>query len=105
MYYHGVGVEQNDAMALEYFQLAIRAPLAYQPHSLRLTSSYLAESYNNLGIIYQDGLGTKRDTKKAIAMYRKAAKFGSGNARVNLRTVYSRGSSSKRIDLLKPDYK
>lgn len=104
MYYHGVGVKQNDSLALDYFQLAIRAPLAYQPHSLLLTSGYLAESYNNLGIMYQKGFGTRRDTKKAIAMFRKGAKFGSSNARVNLRTVYSQGANSKRKALLKPDY-
>jgi len=37
-------------------------------------------------------------------MFRKSAKFGSSNARVNLRTVYSRGSDSKRKALVKPDY-
>ena len=104
MYYHGIGVIQNDAQAFDYFELATRAPLAYQPHSLRLTSDYLAESYNNLGIMFEAGLGTRKNVKNAIAMYRQGAKFGSDNARKNLKTVYSRGTGNTRRPLLEPDF-
>jgi curved DNA-binding protein CbpA len=104
MYYIGVGVEQNDLLALDYFELATRTPLAFQPHSLQLTTEFLAESYNNLGIMYQGGYGTKRNAKKALEMYLKAVEFGSNNAQRNLGTIYSQGVNSERRTLTSPDY-
>ena len=44
-------------LAFDYFNRATRAPLAFQPHSLELTTRFLAESYRNLGLMYQAGLG------------------------------------------------
>jgi curved DNA-binding protein CbpA len=104
MHYAGVGVEQNDLLAIDYFELATRTPLAFQPHSLKLTTQYLAESYNNLGIMYQGGYGAKRNTKKASEMYRKAIEFGSKNAQKNLRRVYTLSSNTKRRSLSSPAY-
>jgi len=105
MYYSGEGVKQNDLMALEYFELASQAPLAFQPHNLKLTTEYLAESYNNLGIIYQEGYGTKQDMKIAFDMYSKAAEFGSKNAKINLQTMRTRRTDTARKELAKPVYK
>lgn len=104
MHYVGVGVEQNDLLALDYFELATRTPLAFQPHSLQLTTEFLAESYNNLGIMYQDGYGTKRNTEKALQMYRKAVEFGSNNAQRNLGTIYAQNISNQRRTLTNPGY-
>ena len=104
MHYIGKGVNQNDLLALEYFELAIRAPLAFQPHSLNLTTVYLAESYNNLGIMYQNGYGTEKNLKMASDMYRKGAEFGSKNARLNLAAVYTQGADTDRKRLAKPNY-
>lgn len=101
MYYHGVGVKQNDLLAVKYFELATNSPLAYRPHGLSLTSWYLAESYNNLGIIYQYGYGTKQDVKMAIKMYKEGEKFGSINAKANLGTVYSEAINITRKPLVK----
>jgi curved DNA-binding protein CbpA len=103
MHYAGVGVEQNDLLALDYFKLATRTPLAFQPHSLQLTTEFLAESYNNLGIMYQGGYGTKRNTKKALEMYRKAVEFGSKNAQRNLGAIYTQSANSERRPLANPD--
>ncbi|MCP4492547.1 MAG: DnaJ domain-containing protein [Gammaproteobacteria bacterium] len=80
MYFMGKGVSKDNVLAFEYFQHATRAPLAFQPHSLELTTKFLAESYSSLGIMYQAGLGTQKDIKQAQDMYRQAAEFGSENA-------------------------
>jgi hypothetical protein len=104
MHYSGEGVEQSDVLALEYFEMASRAPLAFQPHSLALTTEYLAEAYNNLGIMYQSGYGTGKDLKTAIKMYRKGAEFGSENAKRNLLKVNEKVANGVRKRLLNPDY-
>ena len=104
MYYVGVGVKQNDLAAIDYFDLATRTSLAFQPHSLQLTTEFLAEAYNNLGIMYQGGYGTQKNPRKAEQMYRKAIEFGSENARQNLLTAYSKNVGSKRRPLVKPTY-
>jgi len=104
LYYSGEVVEQNDALALEFFERAINAPLAFQPHSLRLTTEYLAESYNNLGIMYQRGYGTRKNQNKARDMFRRGAEFGSGNARLNLANFSKSGAGSGRKRLLAPAY-
>ncbi len=80
MYFMGEGVSQDQTLAFEYFQHATKAPLAFQPHSLELTTRFLAASYNSLGIMYQAGLGTQKDIKQARDMYRRAEEFGSENA-------------------------
>ncbi|MCP3687832.1 MAG: DnaJ domain-containing protein [Gammaproteobacteria bacterium] len=95
MYFMGDGVSQDQVLAFEYFQFATKAPLAFQPHSLELTTRFLAESYNSLGIMYQTGLGTQKDTKQARNMYRRAAEFGAEKA-------YSR--STNRASPVYPDY-
>jgi TPR repeat protein len=105
MHYVGVGVQQSDVQALEYFHLATRKSLAFQPHSLQITTEFLAESYNSLGIMYQSGYGTKRNTKTASEMYRKAVEFGSKSAQRNLASVYSRSADSQRRPLANPSYK
>jgi len=105
MHYVGTGVQQSDVQAKEYFELATRTPLAFQPHSLQITTEFLAESYNSLGIMYQSGYGTKRNTKTASEMYRKAVEFGSRSAQRNLATVYSRNAESERRPLANPIYK
>ena len=102
MYYSGLGVEQDDSLAFQYFQLAVKAPLAYQPHNLNLASGYLAEAYNNLGIMYQNGYGTKQNLQTALSMYRKAVEFGSDHAKLNIKTVISRASEVKRRALVRP---
>ena len=104
MYYTGEGVEQNDLQARDYFELATRAPLAFQPHKLQLATRFLAESYNNLGIMYQAGYGTRKNLKLAAQMYNKAVDFGSENAKLNLRNLRSSSAIKERKRLQEPDY-
>ena len=104
LYYSGEGVEQSDVLALEYFERAINAPLAFQPHSLQLTTQYLAESYNNLGVMYQGGYGTRKNSNKARDMFMRGVEFGSGNAKLNLASFNKSGVGSDRKRLLAPTY-
>ena len=105
MYYSGMGAQQNDLLAFDYFRQAANAPLAFQPHSLDITTRFLAESYNNLGIMYQAGIGTRQDSQKAGQMYRRAMEFGSASASRNLESLYQSGADARRKALAIPDYR
>ncbi|MEM7562149.1 MAG: DnaJ domain-containing protein [Pseudomonadota bacterium] len=104
MYYTGTGVDQNDILAIENFERATRAPLAFQPHSLQQTTQFLAESYNSLGIMYQAGLGTRKDLSKARQMFKKGEKFGSKRATENLAAFNKNSNTRQRSALLEPRY-
>ena len=104
MYYSGEGVRQSDALALESFQRAVNAPLAFQPHSLELTTKFLAEAYNGLGVMYQYGYGTVKNLPKAREMYLQGEGFGSANASRNLKLLYSSAAANQRIRLAEPVY-
>jgi TPR repeat protein len=51
-----------------------------------------AKAQNNLGIIYEKGLGVEDDTKKAIEWYGKAAEQGDTDALCNLGLIYAKGA-------------
>lgn len=104
MYYSGEGVTQSDPQALENFHRAVQAPLAHQPHSLELTTRFLGESYNGLGVMYQFGYGTKKNLQKAREMYSRATEFGSANATRNLGHLFSPAAGNERIRLARPSY-
>ena len=104
LYYNGIGVARDDGLALHYFRQAIRAPLAFQPHSLDITTRFLAESYTNLGILHQAGLGTVRDLQMADRMYRRALEFGSASAGAHLKTLYQATSHNERKIMIAPEY-
>ena len=105
MYYNGEGAAQNDRLAFDYFHHATRAPLAFQPHNLEITTRYLAEAYNNLGLMFLGGLGTHRDVREAEKMFRRGIEFGSGSARRNLALLRQSNSSGGRKTLAYPDYR
>ena len=104
MYYSGEGVRQSDVLALENFQRAVNAPLAFQPHSLELTTKFLAEAYNGLGVMYQYGYGTGKNLPKAREMYLRGEEFGSANASRNLKLLYSSAVANQRSRLAEPVY-
>jgi len=105
LHFTGKGAAQDPGLAFDYFSRATRSPLAFQPHSLELTTRFLAESYRNLGIMYQVGLGTDRNLKRARAMYRKAIEFGSSSAQRNLDKAYDSDSNVVAVVLAFPDYR
>ena len=61
-YFVGRGVEQSDALAVEWFWAA-----AAVGH---------AQAQFNIGIAYQQGLGVEQDNFTAVAWFRKAALKG-----------------------------
>ena len=105
LHFTGRGAKQDPDLAFDYFHRATRSPLAFQPHSLVLTTRFLAESYRNLGLMYQAGLGTDRNLTQARAMYRKAIEFGSASAKQNLDGVSTSVSNAVAVDLVFPDYR
>lgn len=46
------------------------------------------EAINNLGILYQKGIGVEQDVEKAQSLYLRAANLGFTNAQVNLGNLY-----------------
>ncbi len=105
LHFTGKGAVRDPDLAFDYFSRATRAPLAFQPHSLELTTRFLAEAYRNLGIMYQAGLGTHRNLKQAKAMYRKAIEFGSNRAKGQLGKVYNSDANTLALDLVFPEYR
>jgi curved DNA-binding protein CbpA/TPR repeat protein len=105
MYYSGEGAAQNDKLAFDYFRRATQAPLAFQPHGLDITTRFLAESYNSLGIMYQGGIGTSRNLQEADRMFRRALEFGSASARKNLEMLYQTKTRSGRMPLAYPEFR
>ncbi len=105
MYYTGEGAGQSDRLAFDNFVRATEAPLAFQPHKLELTTRFLGESYNNLGLMYQYGLGTRKNLRRAAEMYRRAVEFGSAGARRNLDRVEWPVSGADRREIAFPDYR
>lgn len=77
MYFHGKGVEKNQAAAFELFKYA-----ANKGHS---------NSQNNLGFMFEEGLGTKKDLKQAMAWYQKAADYKNGAGTCNLANMIEHG--------------
>jgi hypothetical protein len=51
-----------------------------------------ADAQNNLGWLYEQGSGVKRDFKEAMKWYRSAAEQGSARAEYSLGVLYQRGS-------------
>lgn len=113
MYLHGVGVEQNDAEAANWFRKAAQQGLVDAEVSLGwmyqggrgVEQDYgqaadwyrkgVARGYDlaqvNLGWMYANGLGMQADAAKAVELYRLAAVQGLGNAQVSLGWMYLLG--------------
>lgn len=50
-----------------------------------------AQAQNNLGVMYDNGLGVPQDYKEAVFWYRKAAEQGDEQAQFNLGAMYDLG--------------
>jgi len=57
----------------------------------RLAESGVASAQNNLGMIYDDGVGVPQDDAEAVKWYRRAAEQGNVSAQNNLGVMYSTG--------------
>ena len=105
MYYSGEGLPQNDKIAFDYFRRATRAPLAFQPHGLEITTRFLAEAYNSLGLMYQGGIGTPRNLQEAERMFRQGIEFGATSASNNLEMLYQPKTGPGRKRPAYPEYR
>jgi hypothetical protein len=109
MLYGGRGVEARPAEALHWFQRA--ADQDHLPAALRLADIHEkegrpgaafalirqfaerghAEAQNNLGVMLENGIGTRTDLEAARTSYRQAADQGLDEAHLNLARVYRDG--------------
>ncbi len=55
-----------------------------------------AESINQLGVIYKDGIDTAVDYTKALSLFKQAANLGSNSAEFNLGIMYFKGQGVKQ---------
>ena len=78
MFYHGVGVKQDDIQALKWFKKA-----ANQSHS---------RAQYNLGTMYENGKGVKQDYNQAIKWWCVASEQGHYGAEYNLAMMFYRGT-------------
>lgn len=56
------------------------------------------EFLNNLGIIYNDGIGVERDMQKAVLYFERAVALDDDLARSNLADIYRKGIGGVPID-------
>lgn len=60
-----------------------------------------AETLNNLGIIFSDGVGAEVDMQRAIKYLSKAAELGDDLAKSNLADIYRKGTNGVPRDYVK----
>ena len=60
-----------------------------------------AETLNNLGIIFSDGVGAEVDMQRAIKYFSKAAELGDDLAKSNLADIYRKGTNGVPRDYVK----
>ena len=80
MYLYGTnGVKQDYQKAFHYYSLAAQQedPIAT----------------NNLGSLYFNGIGTEKDTKKALLLFERASDLGNDNASLNLGFIFLTGGA------------
>ena len=66
LYYDGLGVEQDYAKVMEWYEKAAELNDAY--------------AMNEIGYMYQEGLGVEQDYAKALEWFEKAAEAGNEDA-------------------------
>ena len=84
MYRHGLGVKQNDALAIEWYRKA-----AEGGH---------VRAQNSLGIMYRFGLGVSKDSTEAAKWLKAAAEQGDAKGQENVGMLYLDGVGVKKSD-------
>ncbi|WP_054600519.1 tetratricopeptide repeat protein [Neisseria sp. 74A18] len=84
LYHQGLGVEQSDSKAAEWYGKA-----AEQGH---------VKAQFNLGVCYDQGLGVEQSDSKAAEWYEKAAEQGHVKAQFNLGLCYDQGLGVEQSD-------
>ena len=65
-------------------------PLAYKKFLAAAKEGH-ADSQFNLGVMYEQGIGTTKNDKEALIWYKKAAEQGNSGAQFNLGVLYENG--------------
>ncbi|MBQ9271682.1 MAG: sel1 repeat family protein [Alphaproteobacteria bacterium] len=93
MYLYGInGADTDYAKSVKYYTMA-----AEQNNPIAL---------NNLGSLYFNGIGVKKDIRQALELFQKSAELGNENASINLAFIYLSGGkkdamrNQKAVDLL-----
>jgi TPR repeat protein len=68
-------------------------PLAFEEFRASAEQGHI-DSQFNLGLMYEQGIGVRKDEQAAIVWYRKAAEQGNSNAQFNLAVLYENGRGS-----------
>jgi len=77
-------------------------PLAYQKFLAAAKEGHLNSQYN-LALMYENGIGVKKNEKEALAWYTKAATAGSSAAQYNLGVLYENGKGTA-VNFAKANY-
>jgi len=83
-YFNGEGIAADPVAARRWLELAAAAP-----GNDALTSSIAASSKQELGVIYEEGLGVERDLLKALRFYEEASPLNE-DARINFERLKAR---------------
>jgi TPR repeat protein len=97
LYMKGRGVAQDYAEALRWFRRAAEQTPA---DTLRWFGKAAGQSHflsqNNIGWMYENGLGVGRDCAEAMRCYRMAADQGNATAQYNVGRIYEKGLGAVR---------
>lgn len=78
----GIGVEKNQARAVELYKLAVAQE---QPDAM-----------THLGLCYEHGLGVEKDVQEAVSLYERGTILGCSSAAFSLSRCYEFGIGVKR---------
>jgi TPR repeat protein len=92
-YFHGVGVPEDKAKAVEWFRKAAEQEDVWK----------LAEAEYQLGYCYSHGYGVLQDEAESIKWYRKAAEQGHEEAIELLRKIEEENESREHNEVERPD--
>jgi uncharacterized protein len=90
MNYNGLGMTENDAAALKLFEKTLDITAE--------DSEEYIDSLAKLGTLHLSGLGTKKNTKKGLALLKDAVAKGSATAMNVLAKVYFDGTDGVKMD-------
>jgi TPR repeat protein len=86
-------VQKNFDAGIAAFQ-ANNLPLAFQEFQTAAKNGH-ADSQFNLGLMYEQGIGTAKNESQAVAWYRESAIQGNSAAQFNLGVLYENGRGTK----------
>ena len=93
-YLEGTGVVQDPLEAFNCFSLSAAQVSTHIP----LTTKFVQNdpgAMNNLGLMYDNGIGVEQDFKQAILWFQRSMELGEGKAAFNLAQMYRLGKGVK----------